>query len=91
MAPPMSRPGSPRARTAAEAAVWRMFTDVGKAGYQAIACCANPRCETPGMNVMTCGTKPDTRICIACFEFDFDCKHPSRAKLRGLINGREGT
>jgi hypothetical protein len=68
-------------RTPAERAVWDSFLDCG---YHAMGCCKSPACETPHAVVMTAGVKPDARICVTCFEFDFGCKHPSRAKLAGM-------
>lgn len=69
-------------RTAAERAVWDAFLDCG---YHAMGCCRNPTCDGPGVFVMTAGVKPDARICVVCFEFVFDCKHPSRARLAGML------
>lgn len=72
-------------RSPAEQAVWRMFTDQGYAGYQAFGCCQNPTCDSPTDTVMTAGVKPGARICVFCFEFEFGCKHPSVARLAGMM------
>lgn len=71
-------------RSADEQIVWRMFTDQGYAGYQAIGCCQSPTCEDPYVAVVTAGVNPSARICVICFEFEFDCKHPTRAKLDAM-------
>jgi hypothetical protein len=80
MAPPMSKPTRP-VRTPDEAAVWRIFTDQIRAGYQALGCCQNPTCESKGSLVVIAGRAPSARICVTCFEYDFDCVHPTPAAL----------
>lgn len=66
--------------TAAEAVVMGNFT---AAPYRAFGCCANPRCESPRAVVLTCGRNSGSRICLICFEFDFDCTHPNLRRRRG--------
>lgn len=75
MAPPMSKHTAPT-RTPIEAAVWAEFTNVGRAGYQVIGCCA--LCGTHGY---VAGKTSRTRICVHCFEFEFDNTHPGEHAL----------
>lgn len=67
-------------RSAVEQAVWDRFM---AAGYQAFGCCQNPGCESPGSVVMVCGRTPRARVCLICFEFDFDCVHPTQRAIDG--------
>lgn len=75
MAPPMSRPTVPR-RSPIEAAVWAEFTNVGRAGYQVIGCCSY--CGAHGY---VAGRTSRSRICVTCFEFEFDNTHPSEQTI----------
>lgn len=70
--------------TEPESAVWREFM---KGGYQAFGVCQNPCCESPGSVVMTVGRSPSSRVCVICFEFDFECLFPSKRKLDGMRKG----
>lgn len=69
-------------RGAAEQAVFDQF--LGRGAYQAFGCCANPACETPHERAMTAGATPSSRVCVVCFEFVFNCAHPSRRLLDSL-------
>lgn len=68
-------------RTTAERAVQTQFEE---GAYQAIGCCSNPRCESPQALVLVVGRSPRARVCLICFEFEFDCKHPSSRRIATL-------
>jgi len=67
-------------RTPMEQHVWVQFLD---APFQAVGCCKNPGCEDPHALLMTAGKAPSARVCLSCFEFEFNCKHPSVRALHG--------
>lgn len=66
-----------------ERVVWNLFTGQSTGGYQAFGMCANPECESREAE-WVCGRKPNARVCLACFEFEFNCVHPTVARLEGM-------
>lgn len=70
-------------RSPQERAVWNLFTGDQTGGYQAFGICANPLCENPDGG-WTCGRKPTARVCVFCFEFQFNCVHPTVARLEAM-------
>lgn len=62
--------------TTIETPVQTQFRGLPYAGHGQ---CANPACATVGY----CrGASPDTRVCIECFEFTYDCRAPRRVRGR---------
>lgn len=83
MAPPF-RKLEPRDRPIGEQHVWHLFMN---GAYQALGCCKNPTCPDAAASVMTAGMKPSTRVCLICFEFEFNCTFPRVATLEGMRRG----
>jgi hypothetical protein len=44
--------------------------------YQAFGICANPACGERGVQFL-CGKNPHSRVCLVCFEFEFNCTAPN--------------
>lgn len=47
--------------------------------YHGFGICANPEC---GEARFCCGRNTDSRVCLICFEFEFDCKAPNYRRRR---------